>query len=152
MGFTKNKYIGRTFIAPTQELREAGVDLKLNPISSVVTGKRVVLIDDSIVRGTTSKRIIEEPERRRCICVCALRPLRRPVGTAPTSTARKISLRTATLRKKLQSSSARTVWDISALTVLDSFPRKDFAPPVSVADIPPRCLLMERKQDLREKS
>lgn len=63
MGFTKNKYIGRTFIAPTQELREAGVDLKLNPISSVVTGKRVVLIDDSIVRGTTSKRIIAQLRR-----------------------------------------------------------------------------------------
>ncbi len=63
IGFVKNKYIGRTFIAPTQELREAGVDLKLNPISSVVTGKRVVLIDDSIVRGTTSKRIIAQLRR-----------------------------------------------------------------------------------------
>ncbi len=59
IGFTKNKYIGRTFIAPMQEMREAGVNLKLNPIRSVVKGKRLVLIDDSIVRGTTCRRTIE---------------------------------------------------------------------------------------------
>ena len=59
IGFTKNKYIGRTFIAPEQELREAGVRLKLNPIRSVVEGKRLVLIDDSIVRGTTCRRTIQ---------------------------------------------------------------------------------------------
>ena len=59
IGFTKNKYIGRTFIAPAQEMREAGVNLKLNPIRSVVEGKRIVLIDDSIVRGTTCRRTIE---------------------------------------------------------------------------------------------
>lgn len=59
IGFTKNKYIGRTFIAPEQEMREAGVNLKLNPIRSIVEGKRIVLIDDSIVRGTTCRRTIE---------------------------------------------------------------------------------------------
>ena len=59
IGFTKNKYIGRTFIAPLQEMRETGVNLKLNPIRSVVEGKRIVLIDDSIVRGTTCRRTIE---------------------------------------------------------------------------------------------
>ena len=59
IGFTKNKYIGRTFIAPSQDLRESGVDIKLNPIKAVVEGKRVVLIDDSIVRGTTCRRTIE---------------------------------------------------------------------------------------------
>ena len=59
MGFTKNKYIGRTFISPTQGMRENGVNIKLNPIRSVVEGKRVVLIDDSIVRGTTCRRTIE---------------------------------------------------------------------------------------------
>lgn len=59
IGFTKNKYIGRTFIAPAQEQREAGVNIKLNPIRPVVEGKRVVLIDDSIVRGTTCRRTIE---------------------------------------------------------------------------------------------
>ena len=60
IGFTKNKYIGRTFIAPTQDQRESGVNIKLNPVRPVVEGKRVVLIDDSIVRGTTCRRIISQ--------------------------------------------------------------------------------------------
>ena len=59
MGFIKNKYIGRTFISPPQALRESEVSIKLNPIRSVVAGKRVVLIDDSIVRGTTCRRTID---------------------------------------------------------------------------------------------
>lgn len=59
LGFIKNKYIGRTFIAPGQKSREDKVKIKLNPVSEVVKGKRVVLIDDSIVRGTTSARIVK---------------------------------------------------------------------------------------------
>lgn len=59
IGFLKNKYIGRTFIAPTQKQRENDVRIKLNPISATVKDKRVVLIDDSIVRGTTSLKIIK---------------------------------------------------------------------------------------------
>ena len=59
IGFIKNKYIGRTFIAPGQKSREDKVKIKLNPISEVVCGKRIVLIDDSIVRGTTSARIVK---------------------------------------------------------------------------------------------
>ena len=58
IGFTKNKYIGRTFIAPQQEERETGVNIKLNPIRAVVEGKSIILIDDSIVRGTTCRRTI----------------------------------------------------------------------------------------------
>jgi amidophosphoribosyltransferase len=58
IGFLKNKYIGRTFIAPGQSTREDKVRIKLNPISAVVKDKRVVLVDDSIVRGTTSRRIV----------------------------------------------------------------------------------------------
>ncbi len=58
IGLLKNKYIGRTFIAPTQEMREDAVRIKLNAIRSVVEGKRVVLVDDSIVRGTTSRRTV----------------------------------------------------------------------------------------------
>jgi len=58
IGFIKNKYIGRTFISPGQSSREDKVKIKLNPISDVVKGKRVVMIDDSIVRGTTSERIV----------------------------------------------------------------------------------------------
>ena len=58
IGFIKNKYIARTFIAPGQKAREDKVRIKLNPIASAVRGKRVVVIDDSIVRGTTSARIV----------------------------------------------------------------------------------------------
>lgn len=55
---TKNRYIGRTFIMPDQKLRERGVQMKLNPIPDLIQGKRVVLVDDSIVRGTTSKQLV----------------------------------------------------------------------------------------------
>ena len=58
-GIIKNKYIGRTFIAPTQAEREAMVFVKLNAIKSDLEGKRVVVIDDSIVRGTTSRRLVQ---------------------------------------------------------------------------------------------
>jgi len=57
-GLIKNKYIGRTFIEPTQSRRENGVRIKLNPVASLVKGKSVVLVDDSIVRGTTMRKII----------------------------------------------------------------------------------------------
>ncbi len=58
IGLVKNKYVGRSFIAPSQDRRTDTVRIKLSPVRSVLEGKRVVLIDDSIVRGTTSKRII----------------------------------------------------------------------------------------------
>ena len=58
-GLIKNRYIGRTFIQPTQKERERGVKMKLSPMSSVIAGKKIVLVDDSIVRGTTSKYIIK---------------------------------------------------------------------------------------------
>lgn len=58
MGIIKNRYIGRTFIQPSQELREQGVKMKLSPVRKIVEGKRVIMIDDSIVRGTTSRRIV----------------------------------------------------------------------------------------------
>ena len=59
IGFIKNKYIGRTFISPTQNERSDQVKIKLNPIKETVEGKKVVLVDDSIVRGTTSGRIVK---------------------------------------------------------------------------------------------
>jgi amidophosphoribosyltransferase len=58
MGLIKNKYVGRTFIQPSQTLREQGVKMKLSAVRGVVEGKRVVMVDDSIVRGTTSRRIV----------------------------------------------------------------------------------------------
>lgn len=57
-GLMKNRYIGRTFIQPSQKMRDLGVRLKLNPVVEAVKGKRVILVDDSIVRGTTSKKIV----------------------------------------------------------------------------------------------
>ena len=58
MGFIKNRYVGRTFIQPTQGMRDDSVRIKLNALEATVRGKRIVLIDDSIVRGTTSARIV----------------------------------------------------------------------------------------------
>lgn len=58
MGLIKNKYIGRTFIYPSQAMREKGVRMKLSAVKTIVKNKRVVLIDDSVVRGTTSRRIV----------------------------------------------------------------------------------------------
>lgn len=58
-GLMKNRYIGRTFIQPTQDRRDLGVRLKLNPVREVIAGKKIVLIDDSLVRGTTSKKIVK---------------------------------------------------------------------------------------------
>jgi len=57
-GFVKNRYVGRTFIQPSKELRGAGVRLKLNPLRENIKGKRLVVVDDSIVRGTTTRQII----------------------------------------------------------------------------------------------
>lgn len=58
-GIVKNRYVGRTFIQPTQAMRQLGIRLKLNPLPSVLEGKRLIVIDDSIVRGNTSKKLVE---------------------------------------------------------------------------------------------
>ncbi|MEO8482086.1 MAG: amidophosphoribosyltransferase [Acidobacteriota bacterium] len=59
MGLIRNHYVGRTFIEPHQKVRHFGVRVKLNPVRSILTGQRVVLVDDSIVRGTTSRKIVK---------------------------------------------------------------------------------------------
>jgi amidophosphoribosyltransferase len=58
-GLIKNRYVGRTFIQPTQTMRELGIRMKLNPLKDVLAGKRVVIVDDSLVRGTTSRKIVK---------------------------------------------------------------------------------------------
>jgi len=58
-GLMRSHYMGRTFIEPSQSIRHFGVKLKLNPVPGIVRGKRVVVVDDSIVRGTTSRKIVE---------------------------------------------------------------------------------------------
>lgn len=62
-GFVKNRYVGRTFISPSQEIREKAVAVKLNPLKVNVQGKRIIMIDDSIVRGTTSRHLVESMKR-----------------------------------------------------------------------------------------
>ena len=59
MGIVRNHYVGRTFIEPTQEIRDLKVKLKLSPIRHLIEGKRVAIVDDSLVRGTTSKQIVK---------------------------------------------------------------------------------------------
>jgi amidophosphoribosyltransferase len=58
-GLIKNRYVGRTFIQPTQTMRESGIKMKLNPLKDVLTGKRIIIVDDSIVRGTTSRKLVK---------------------------------------------------------------------------------------------
>ena len=74
-GLIKNRYVGRTFIMPTQEERELAVRVKLNPIKDAIKGKKIILIDDSIVRGTTSKQLLDlvkeaEPEEIHFLVGC----------------------------------------------------------------------------------
>jgi len=57
-GFVKNRYVGRTFIQPTQSMRQQGIRMKLNPLREVIEGRRVVVVDDSIVRGNTTRQIV----------------------------------------------------------------------------------------------
>ncbi len=59
IGFTRNHYIGRTFIEPKKSIRHFGVKIKLNPVLDVIKGKRVIVVDDSVVRGTTSRKIVD---------------------------------------------------------------------------------------------
>ncbi|HEX2235263.1 MAG TPA: amidophosphoribosyltransferase [Actinomycetota bacterium] len=58
-GFVKNRYVGRTFIQPTQSMRRQGIRMKLNPLREVIAGRRVVVVDDSIVRGNTTRRLVD---------------------------------------------------------------------------------------------
>jgi amidophosphoribosyltransferase len=59
MGLIRNHYVGRTFIQPASSIRHFGVKVKLNPVRSILDGRRVILVDDSIVRGTTSRKIVK---------------------------------------------------------------------------------------------
>lgn len=58
-GLIKNRYVGRTFIQPTQNMRESGIRMKLNPLKDVLKGQRIVIVDDSIIRGTTSRKLVK---------------------------------------------------------------------------------------------
>ncbi len=87
-GFVKNAYVGRTFIQPSQTLRQLGIRLKLNALESVIRGKRLIVVDDSIVRGNTQRaqiRLLREAARPRSTCVSPARRSSGPASTASTS-------------------------------------------------------------------
>ena len=110
MGLIKNQYVARTFIQPTQALREQGVRMKLSAVKSVVKGKRIAVIDDSIVRGTTSKRIVQllkEAGRPKCTCASARRRSSTRASTASTSRRRRSSSPRRNRSRRSASSSAR---------------------------------------------
>lgn len=76
-GLIKNRYVGRTFINPTHELREKGIQLKLNPLKDVLAGKKIVIIDDSIVRGNTSRKIVK------MLRECGVKEIHLRISSAP---------------------------------------------------------------------
>lgn len=88
IGLVKNAYVGRTFIQPSQTIRQLGIRLKLNPLQHVIAGKRLVVVDDSIVRGNTQRaliRMLREAAPPRCMCGSPRRRWSGPASTASTS-------------------------------------------------------------------
>ena len=87
LGLIRNHYVGRTFIEPEQSIRHFGVKVKLNAVPEILEGKRVVVVDDSLVRGTTSRKIVKmlrKPGRKKCTCASVRRRSSRPASTAST--------------------------------------------------------------------
>ncbi len=91
LGIIRNHYVGRTFIEPTQHIRELGVRLKHSANRAAIAGKRVVLVDDSLVRGTTSVKIVQHDARgrRHAKCTCASPRRRSRIRTFTASTRRR---------------------------------------------------------------
>ena len=86
-GLMKNRYVHRTFIQPDDHLRQLGIRMKLNPIRAVIEGKRLVVVDDSIVRGNTTGKLVDmlyKAGAARCTCASARRPSGSPASTAST--------------------------------------------------------------------
>ncbi len=111
-GLIRNHYVGRTFIEPKQSIRSFGVKIKLNPVRSVLEGKRVVLIDDSIVRGTTSKKIV------RMVRAAGAREVHMRISSPPTTGPCYYGIDTP-LRSELIASS-HSIEDIRAFIEADS--------------------------------
>jgi amidophosphoribosyltransferase len=98
LGLVRNHYVGRTFIEPKQSIRHFGVKVKLNPVREVVSGKRVVLVDDSIVRGTTSRKIV------RMLRDAGAREIHVRVSSPPTMATCHYGIDTPTRRELIASS------------------------------------------------
>jgi amidophosphoribosyltransferase len=123
LGIIRNHYVGRTFIEPSDRIRHLGVRLKHNPNRAQLKGKRVVLVDDSIVRGTTSKKIVEMVRDAGALEVhwkfisgWPRRPPPIPVSMAWTRPTPTISSPIAWMSKACAASSAPTVWPLSRWT------------------------------------
>lgn len=112
LALIRNHYIGRTFIEPEQSIRHFGVKLKLNPIKSALQGKRVVLVDDSIVRGTTSRKIVK------MIRDAGAREVHMRISSPPTTHPCFYGVDTPTLKELIASS--HTVEEICKYTTADS--------------------------------
>ena len=109
-GLVRNRYTGRTFIQPSQTMRQRGVTIKLNPLREVVRGRRLTVVDDSIVRGTTTKQIVSLLRRAGATEVHLASRLHRsttPASTASTRRSRPSSSPRPTPRRRSASSSAR---------------------------------------------
>jgi amidophosphoribosyltransferase len=112
MGLIRNHYVGRTFIEPQQSIRHFGVKIKLNPVREVLEGKRVVVVDDSIVRGTTSRKIVKMVRN------AGAREVHMRISSPPTSYPCYYGIDTPT-RKELISSS-HTIEEIRRYITADS--------------------------------
>ena len=140
IGFIKNKYIGRTFIQGSQKQRENSVRIKLNVVTSTVKGKRVVLVDDSIVRGTTSARIIKllrDAGAKEVHFRVSAPPSNIPATLAPTSPTRSFWSLPAARWTRSTRSLAPTRWATSPRSTSSSWPRTPTAasaPPASPAN------------------
>jgi amidophosphoribosyltransferase len=112
MGLIRSHYVGRTFIEPSQSIRHFGVKLKLNPVETILRGKRVVVIDDSIVRGTTSRKIIK------MVRDAGAREVHLRISSPPTQWPCYYGIDTPTRRELIASSHA--VDEIARYTTADS--------------------------------
>jgi amidophosphoribosyltransferase len=132
MGLIKNRYVGRTFIQPSQSLREQGVKMKLSPVRGVVEGKRVVMVDDSIVRGTTSRRIVsmlkEAGAREVHVCISSP-PIKNPCFYGiDTSTHEELIASSNSVEEMRQIIGADSLTFLSTDGVLKAIGRDDSSP------------------------
>lgn len=131
LGLIRNHYVGRTFIEPQQSIRHFGVKIKLNPVRDVIEGKRVIVVDDSIVRGTTARKIIK------MIRNAGAREVHMRISSPPTSFPCYYGIDTPS-RKELISSS-HTVEEISRYITADSLGYLSQEGMLTSAGAPERC-------------
>lgn len=132
LGLIKNRYVGRTFIQPTQEMRARGVRMKLSAVRKVVEGKRVVMIDDSIVRGTTSSRIVSmlrEAGAKEVHVRISSPPVKNPCFYGiDTSSREELIAATKSIEDIREMIGADSLYFLSPTGMIDAIGREDNAP------------------------